>query len=253
MLDFMGSVGNWIPIGTSGPVMRDCDMASRCSLPVRWDITACLVAIACSPSPQANFTGQLPYSSSTAPAAAPDAGVRSANESRRPNPHPNVMDLESWLSAHEITVSDSRQSLESLEFSYSCEPMTVGSPPRDGILCLGHSAPDLSLQGGVSTFLAIIAIADRGRLRTVLRVPFAAGPADLEANMSREEANYIRLDVKVDTGGKAVTITDRPEAICAQRIKDAADGGPYLTVIKVACSSRGRYVWSAGRFQRLPR
>jgi hypothetical protein len=53
-------------------------------------------------------------------------------------------------------------------------------------------------------FVAIIVVADQGRLRTVLRVPYAAGPEDLLDDTPREVVNYINLDVAVESEGRVV-------------------------------------------------
>ncbi len=226
-------------------------------------LAVCLCLFACARSRPVNPLAPAPVPVSAGPAAVSDAGTHltqaavsrdggvNATGTRSvstPIANSKWVSLESWLNVHEITVRDSY--LNNLE-SYGCIAVSVGVPPRDGLLCRGGSGAEGSQRDGFDVFVAIIAVADQGRLRTVLRVPHAAGPEDLLDDTPREVVNYINLDVAVESEGRVVTVTERPGAKCAKRLADPDAIGPYRVVVTRACSGRGRYEWKKGRFVRV--
>jgi hypothetical protein len=250
--------------------VRPCETPSAMALTnrgsARFDVTTCLLAVACSHWPPANDIAappQLPPSTATAPregATASPSKTESeplprnagAPTPRVPPPlrvrSPDAVDLASWLDARDVRVRD--PILENLD-TYECVPVVVGIPPRDGLLCRDGVAAEGSRADGFDVFVAIIAIADHGRLRTVLRVPFAAGPEDLEGDMSRQSADYVRLDVEVAGKGRVVTIRDTPEGRCGEIIRKHVEDPRYQAVVRRACSGTGRYEWARQRFVRV--
>jgi hypothetical protein len=74
------------------------------------------------------------------------------------------------------------------------------------------------------------------------------------------EGNYVQLYATVSTDGRRVSIRDRPDAACRERLAEyrARNQGPdlkgiltpHIRVMEAACRSRGDYTWRGDRFTR---
>jgi hypothetical protein len=145
---------------------------------------------------------------------------------------------------------------------YGCAPVQVGVPPRDGVWCMNTSGPMKgSLGTGESVFPLEVKVVDGHALRTVLRVPVAAGALDrMQAPSPRDpnHGNYIELDAELAPDGASITIREKaqPETKCAAALASTRqpDLAPILAsagkMIELACRSRGKYVWRGDRFLR---
>jgi len=219
------------------------------------------------PPPPPVASAPTPAPSFAPPAPAPESppfprGVRKAPASPRPSSgEPSGHAPEAWLTLHGVTAS-AASGTDPLQEIYGCDPVRVGVPLRDGVWCLNTSGPMKgSLGSGESVFPLEVKIVEGHVLRTVLRVPIAAGALDrMEAPRPDDpnQGNYIQLDAQLARDGSSITIREKaqPETKCAAALARTPqpDLAPVLAnarrMVELACRSRGRYVWRGDRFVR---
>jgi hypothetical protein len=140
--------------------------------------------------------------------------------------------------------------LDSTDFRYSeCSPQKLGRPPLDGLVCLGGPPMEASLPSGHSVFPMAALVVDAGKLRVVLRAAVMAGPLVSEGE---GDGAYVRLHVDVGPDGTRIDVRDSPGRTCADSLANAAKLGDAANarMVRLACMSRGAYVWARGRFER---
>jgi hypothetical protein len=169
-------------------------------------------------------------------------------------------ETEAWLAQHGVQSVDPKISSE----VGACRAVRVGAPLRDGLLCTGGPPMEGSIFGwGESLFPLLLVAAEGGKLRVLLRVPFAAGPEDQLEPVSPtdpNQGNYLQLAADLAPDGTHLSIHDRPGNGCAEELKQMRDENakgewkgvftPHIKVVERACRSRGTYVWRGGRFLR---
>jgi hypothetical protein len=170
-----------------------------------------------------------------------------------------------WLATHGVTSVPRR-----IDFDMGCEPITIGRPSREGILCKGPPEVPKDVRpeqyGGQSTFPLIVVYADQGIARIALDVPYAAGPEDTPLGPHSPQSyepdtdKYVSLVETLAADGMSLMLDERPRATCAKRIAEAQaqnaskdlNGAltPAIHAMKIACGARGNYEWRAGTFVR---
>jgi hypothetical protein len=148
--------------------------------------------------------------------------------------------VDAWLSEHHLRG-------DALRYS-ECRAVRLGRPPLDGLVCLGGPPMEGSVRTGHSVFPMAALVADAGALRVVLHTAVMAGPLDPEGE---GDPWYVRLDVDVSPDGTRIDIRDAPLRTCADALAEAKKLGDAANarMVRLACASRGAYMWTRGRFE----
>jgi hypothetical protein len=202
-----------------------------------------LVAVACQhPSPREVAEAPIVPDASPAIDAAPlvEAALPPVPDAAPEPSGDEWLDTEKWAKAHHVK--------QPPETTGACHEVKLGPSGSDGLFCQMGAPMRSSLPSGHSVFALDVFVVDQGVLKSVLRVPMAAGPMDQEES---PQTYYVKLEVALESPTRIVIrdpATNGCSAVQAETKKqqDTRTG----SMVSLACTSKGAYTWRNGRFMK---